>query len=236
MSLINKLKSLLGGGSSPDRDRKRVFIVDAAGLAGGRQSPDRLGPRDQIQILNQLSRFAKAEGIRLCAVFDSKPLREVDDGGEFNGVTVYFTNREKSLDAVILSEAKASLRKGPVMVVCGSYEQEKQAVELGASVMRAVTLRKAMDGGLSGGGGGEYDRGDRGGGDRSRHSRRRPQRSRPNFGGSSQPGQPQAPGSAPSSAPESSPPASSETPARPAPSEGNSGPSDAVRNLIDLVE
>ncbi len=219
MSILDKIRGFFGG----SRRSKRLYVVDAARLFGG-GGGDRLSPRDQVQVLHQLARFAQKEEIAIQAVFEGRPLREVADGGEFNGVTVYFADQASGLADVFVDRVRSGLRRGGVVAITANRQLEESATGLGAVTMRPSTLRKAMEG--SGGGG------DGGGRDRSGPPRQRSRRRGRGGGGGGRPPQQQQQQQQPQQGQQQQPPASQpESSARPA------DPSrDAVRDMIDLVD
>ena len=226
MSFFDSIRAFFSGGkSSVRRDTNRLYIIDAAQLAGG--NIDRLSPRDQVQILQQLSKFAEREGIAIQAVFEGRALREVASGDTYGGITVYFADKASALQDQIVSLVRDGVRRKTVTVVTANSQLEKRVIEAGATTLRPSTFRKAMEPSGGGpGGGGDRDRGQRRRGDRDR---RRPQRSR-------QPQEPSQPQEQPSSpvAGESAPAAEpSQTEEKPRQADNSH---DSVRDLIDLVE
>jgi hypothetical protein len=203
MSWLDSLKRWFGAKSGTGG---RVYILDAAPLHGSARPGERLGPRDQVQVLQQLSRFVEREKIRAQAVFEGRPLREVGDGENFGPVQVFFVEGAAALpDRVVELFRRAG---ASCAVVVSSHPQvEKRVAELGGSLIRPGTFRRAFE---NGGGRPES------GGDNRMNSRRR-RRPRGGSGRGRPPGGNEGP-----PAPESGAPSA---PAK-----------DPVRDLIDLVE
>jgi hypothetical protein len=240
MSFMETIKSLFSPASGSARRNTRAYVVDAARLVD-EKTGRRMAPRDQVQMLNALARVAKQENLEIQVVFESdRPLREVEDGGEFNGVKVFYAPDNDQL----VAKALKLCRSASAALVSSGVTMESRATEAGIPVLCSSTFRKAfLQGGLPGGG----DRGDRGGdrggngggdrGDRNRRRDRGPRRDRggdrgSNGGGNRSPreeGQPAQ--NVPQEGGGESPPAPEGT----SPSEGGDNNS-AVRNLIDLVE
>ena len=234
MSFMDTIKSFFAPASGSARRNTRTYVVDGARLVD-EKTGRRMAPRDQVQMLNALSRVAKQEGLEIQAVFESdRPLREVEHGGEFNGVKVFYAPDNEQLVAMALKMCKNA---GGTLVSSG-VTMESRATEAGIPVLCSSTFRKAfLQGGLPGGERG--DRGDRGGDERRNGRDRRGGRDRRrdrgdrggdrggNGGGNRPPREEQTGESAEA-------PAASEGGGEqsPAPREDNS----AVRNLIDLVE
>ncbi|OGV41888.1 MAG: hypothetical protein A2X46_17700 [Lentisphaerae bacterium GWF2_57_35] len=218
MSLLDKIQAFFSSGSgSAHQAAKRLYLLDAARISDEKANGSRIGPREQVQVLQQLARFAEQEKVRLIAVFEGRPLREVENGGEYNGITVYFAEQDTSVNDVLLKLLKSESRRMPVVVVTADAQLEAKVLASGGQSLRVSTFRKALSGG-NGGGSMGGDRGDRG----RPMNRRRHFRQRGGNGG--RPNSSQQEGAAPSeqqSGGESS----------------NAAPSsDPVRNLIDLVE
>ena len=214
MSVLSKLMAFWTS-KAGGRRGKQLYIIDAAYLSGPGRGHGRLSPREQIQILQRLSRFAEQEGIRVQAVFEGRSLREVSNGEEFRGVTVFFAENGNEIPDLLMDLSRRA-GSGSAVVVTSNTEVEKQVIAKGGSAIRAATFRKGMDGGVGGGGGG--------GGDFGGHPPRQRQRQRPR--GRRPDRRPEEQGS--NSAPQGGEPAAE--PAPPAPTD------DPVRSLIDLVE
>ena len=238
MSFMDAIKSLFAPASGSARRNTRTYVVDVARLVD-EKTGRRMAPREQVQMLNALSRVAKQEGLTIQAVFESdRALREVEHGGEFNGVKVFFAPDNEQLVALALKLCKG---EGCALVSSG-VTMESRATEAGITVLCSGTFRKAfLQGGMPGGDRG--DRGDRGGDERrsgrDRRGGRDRRRDRGDRGERGGQGGGQG-GNRADPAPSEAEGAAGEAPAAAegggeesqAPKEDNS----AVRNLIDLVE
>lgn len=219
MGFMNTIKSLFSPAGGSSRPGARTYVVDAARLVD-EKTGRRMAPREQVQMLNALSKIARQESLDLIVLFESdRALREVEDGGEFNGLKVFFAPDTEQLVAKALK-----LCRGGGVLVSSGVTMESRATEAGIPVLSSSTFRKAfLQGGLPGGNGG----GDRSNGDRDRRrgrDRRRDRRDRGDRGdrGGNRPSPKGNGGEEESSSSE-------------APAEGGEDNS-AVRNLIDLVE
>lgn len=218
MSIFNTIKAFFAGGSRSGK----LYIIDAAQLFGG--GSERLGPRDQVQVLQHLSRFVEKEKIGVQAVFEGRALREVAHGENYGGVQVFFADSTANLQNLLLDLVKKGLRSKQTVVVTSSRQVEERAILMGGLTLRPSTFRKAFE---NGGGDRGGDHGGRGGRDRRRGDRRRPPR-QPRASQDQQ--APQQGSEAPAAAPSSN--GASEQPPQNNPPKGN----DSVRDLIDLVE
>ena len=225
MSILDTIKAFFSG----DSRSGKLYIIDAAQLSGS--GSERLSPRDQVQVLQHLSRFAEKEKIGVQAVFEGRALREVAHGENYGGVQVFFADTTANLQNLLLDLLKKGMRSKQAVLVTASRPVEERAISMGGMTMRPSTFRKAFE---NGGGGG--DRGDRGGdrggrggrgrdrrrgdrGDRQPRQQRPPQDQQAPQAGSAQPAAP-AGGAGVQPPPQNNPP------------KGN----DSVRDLIDLVE
>lgn len=218
MGFMNAIKSLFSPAGDSSR---RTYVVDGARLVD-EKTGRRMAPREQLQMLNALARVSKQENFGIQVVFESdRALREVEDGGEFNGIGVHFAPDTEQLVAKALK-----LCRGGDTLVSSGVTMESRATEAGITVVSSSTFRKVfLAGGLPGGGGGS-NRGDRSdrrrGRDRRRDRDNRPNRGDRNGNRSSQKASRNGDGD---SAPTGS-------------DQASDGDDDqrAVRNLIDLVD
>ena len=235
MGFMDTIKSLFAPAGGPARRGSRVYVVDGARLVD-EKTGRRLAPREQVQMLNALARIAKQESLEIQVLFESdRPLREVDEGGEFNGLKVYYAPDTEQLVAKALK-----LCRGGGVLVSSGVTMESRATEAGITVLSSSTFRKAFL--QNGNGGGDRgDRGDRGerssddrrsGRDRrGGRDRRRGDRGDRGDRGGNRPPREERPGQD-GEAPAAEAPSEGGGEETPAPKEDNS----AVRNLIDLVE
>ena len=226
MSIFDSIKAFFAGGSKAGK----LFILDAAQLSGG--GSERLGPREQVQVLQHLSRFVEKESITVQAVFEGRALREVAHGDKYGPIQVFFADSTANMQNMLLDLLKKGMRSKQTVLVTGTRAVEERAISMGGLTMRPSTFRKAFENGGGGGGDRGGDRGDRGGRDRRRGDRRRPPR-QPRGPQDQQAAQGQPQGGAPSQAP-AQPGNAGEQQQLPQnnPPKGN----DPVRDLIDLVE
>lgn len=168
MALFDAVKKLFGeGGAEPQSDK--VYIIDASSIDQDKQK--QMSPHQQISVLKRLASFAKKEGISIQALLDGKPLRVVADGGDFSGVTVYFT-REKMDIATLIRKRLKSVRANKITVITNDQGLEADVEASGGQLMSTSTFRKAL------GGGGGRSKGSSGNRRRSGSSSRRSKRGR----------------------------------------------------------
>lgn len=163
MSLWTSFLSLFGG----ENKKGKVYIVDAASLANGNSG--RLSPRNQIDILQSLSRFAAREGVTIYAVFEGRPLRDAPHGKKYREVFVHYTQKSQKLENLI-SNLNRKFSRCETMIITSNKQVEKDLEGTQAPIMRAETFKKALD--LKGGNSGDDRRSSS-----NRRRRRRPKRS-----------------------------------------------------------
>lgn len=190
---------------------KTVVIVDGVSLNEVLGMKGNVAPRNQLQTLRRLARFSQREKIEVVAVLSGSPLHKAPAGKKFEDVTVVYSKSPETHSKYVVKVA--SSKGAGAILISGNAAVEKTA---GSSVqtMRMGTFRKIFD--MGGEGGENSVRSDRGGNDRNKN-RNRPQRRR----------QPKS-GGEPKSQPKS------EKQERP-PNRENSE-SDAINELIDLVD
>ena len=165
----------IGGPSLSTGRSKKYYIVDCSMMESSKGERGRLAPRNQVDQLRRLSRFAKKEQIEMCAVFPGRELRDAPDGGKFMDVMVSYTEEASDLPQFIASIC--SKQRGAALVITSDKAVEQVVRRQGAEVMHCSTFRKALesDGGSSSGERG--DRGERGSGRPERPQNRRGGRS-----------------------------------------------------------
>jgi hypothetical protein len=232
MGWFSKITGLFGGNGS-GKGGSKSFLVDAARLQD-EKTGRKLSPREQLQLLGALSKIQKLEGFKMAVVFESdRPLREAEEGAEYQGVTVHYAETSEEL---VEKSMKLAKKQGYTVVTSGPLLESK-VTEAKLPILSSATFRKAFLQGFSFRGGEDRGRRDRrggggnGGGERRRGDRRR------HGGGERRGGRGNGGGAA--SAPaegggDGGTAASGEGEgAAPAASSGGDGD---VRNLIDLVE
>jgi hypothetical protein len=146
MSFIDALKRLFAGAETR---RTNLYVVDASRLTG---SSARLSPRDQIDIMKRIGRFAEREGLEVHTLFEGKPLRVADHGESFNGVTVYYTGDNGSRENLALKHVRRGLRGGGCVFISGDPALSARAEAAGAQLLSSSTFRKVVDAGGAGAG------------------------------------------------------------------------------------
>ncbi|HEY8241407.1 MAG TPA: NYN domain-containing protein [Kiritimatiellia bacterium] len=222
MSFWDSIGSLFKGGGKPAaaRDSSRKYVLDGERMLDNRGG-DKSGPLERFQLLQRMAQFAEREGIKLQIVFAGRPLREVANGGSYNGVQVYYAEQATGIADQLDKLVRRAGRN--TIVITNDGQAEARAREFGAYSMRTSTLRKALEGGNGEGGGDDGRNGRRRqrpprGGRRDHRDQRPDDRNRQPRADDSQPGEG---AQQDESRRESRPESAADT---------------TVKNLIDLVE
>lgn len=149
---------------------RTVLVVDAVSLNESAGMKGKIPPRNQLQMLRRLARFAQREKLEVIAVLSGNPLNKAPAGKKFEDVLVLYS---KSIEAHAKFLVKTTLSKGAgAVMISGNAAVEKVA---GDSIrkMRISTFRKAFD--IGGDGEGGNDRSSDGN-NRSRGGNRPPRR------------------------------------------------------------
>lgn len=159
---------------------KTVLVVDGESLNDALGMKGKIPPRNQLQILRRLARFASCEKIETIVVLSGSPLIKAPAGKKFEDVTVIYS---KTMEAHAKFLAKTALAKGAGAILITGNAAAEKIVGSRVKTMRVSTFRKAFDFGAaeSGGDAPERNGGGNAGGERERsggNNRNRPPRRR----------------------------------------------------------
>ena len=140
MGILDTITGWLGGGSS---SAETLFIVDGNGVLFPRGG-GRAGPRDMMDLMRRLGRFAAQEKVGMICAFEAQPLRSAGDGDEFSGVTVYYADNAARMSELMKDLIKRN-RSSRLIVVTADAAVEKQAESAGARPLRPTTFRKVLE-------------------------------------------------------------------------------------------
>jgi hypothetical protein len=130
-------------------------LIDGDSAASPGRDRGRTSAGQQIAALQWMGDLAQREGLALTAVFGGAPLREVQNGGQYRGITVHFAPDEEKSEELLNSIAKEKRGSHSVVVITADKGVRDRFAHIGVSTMSISTLRKAVDagGGRSGRGG-----------------------------------------------------------------------------------
>lgn len=153
---------------------RQVLVVDTVSLNEAMGMKGKVPPRNQLQTLRRLSRFAQREKIEVIAVLTGAPLNKAPAGKKFEEVQVIYSKSPERHAKFLVQTAGG--KGGGAVLVSGNAAVEKIAGS-GVKKMRVSTFRKVFD---TGGDGEGHERSGNGGGGRGNRPRRRPQKQQNN--------------------------------------------------------
>ncbi len=121
------------------------YLVDGNNVMAQRVGwhRDRAGARRRL--LGELSRFARASGVTVEAVFDGAPDEFFPDGSYFMGVRVFYAERGADADARIKKLVEASRERRTLKVVTSDRALADYVRRCGAQVVRSGDFRRRLD-------------------------------------------------------------------------------------------
>jgi len=121
------------------------YLVDGNNVMGQRVGwhRDKAGARRRL--LGELSRFARAAGVTVEAVFDGAPDEFFPDGSYFMGVRVFYAERGSDADARIKELVEASRERRTLKVVTSDRALADYVRRCGAQVVRSGEFRRRLD-------------------------------------------------------------------------------------------
>ncbi len=155
---------------------KTIVVVDGVSLNEALGMKGTVPPRNQLQTLRSLARFSQREKIEVVAVLSGSPLHKAPAGKKFEDITVVYSKTAEAHSKYVVKVAKS---KGlGAILISGNATVEKVAGS-GVKMMRMSTLRKMFDAGGEGGEGSDRPaRSERSGGSDRNKNRNRPPRQR----------------------------------------------------------
>ena len=127
------------------RPSRKVVVIDTVALNESLGQKGKVPPRNQLQLLRRLSRFAQREKLTLVAVLTGSILNKAPAGKKFEGITILYS---KSIEQHARYLARVAASRGGVLV-SGNAAAEKIFGRPIAS-MHISTFRKAFDTGGEG--------------------------------------------------------------------------------------
>ena len=153
---------------------KKTVIIDGVSLNASLGMKGKVPPRNQLQLLRRVSRFAQREKLSMVVVLSGSPLHKAPARKKFEDVTVLYS---KNIEAHAQYVVKISRSYGAGAILISDNSAVEKIAGEGTQLMRTSTFRKAFDTNGSDSEGSERGSGNRGG--RSRPPRRRQQKSGP---------------------------------------------------------
>jgi hypothetical protein len=125
-----------------------TVVVDGMELSVGLTGSERdsLSPRDQIEILQKLVKIQQAEEWEMWVLFNGEPLRQVEHGGDFFGIRVFFSPTPPQRIPTLLECVRVlAKQKKHSLLITNDPLLESRARALGAHTLRAESLKKAYE-------------------------------------------------------------------------------------------
>jgi hypothetical protein len=130
---------------NPIRDTYTV-VVDGMDLIPGRREIEELTPRQQIDVLQRLVKIQEKEEWEIWVLFNGEPLSQVDHGGDFLGLRVFFSPTPPQRVPTLLECIRVLAKQDrDALLVTNDEHASERAKELGAFTLRADTLKKGYD-------------------------------------------------------------------------------------------
>ncbi|HEX7315802.1 MAG TPA: NYN domain-containing protein [Pyrinomonadaceae bacterium] len=121
------------------------YLVDGNNVMAQRVGWHRDKPGARRRLLGELSRFARAAGVTVEAVFDGAPDEFFPDGSYFMGVRVFYAERGRDADARIKQMVEASRERRTLKVVTSDRALADYVRRCGAEVIRSGDFRRRLD-------------------------------------------------------------------------------------------
>lgn len=123
-----------------------TVVVDGKDLCPGRSDDEVLKPARQVEILQKLVKIQESEDWDLWVLFNGDPLRQVEHGGDFMGVRVFFSPTPPQRVPTLLECVKVLKRKKrDALLVTNDEQLEQRGRERGAFTLRADSLKKGYE-------------------------------------------------------------------------------------------
>jgi predicted RNA-binding protein with PIN domain len=121
------------------------YLVDGNNVMAQRVGWHRDKPGARRRLLGELSRFARAAGVTVEAVFDGAPDEFFPDGSYFMGVRVFYAARGSDADARIKELVESSRERRTLKVVTSDRALADYVRRCGAEVIRSGDFRRRLD-------------------------------------------------------------------------------------------
>jgi hypothetical protein len=123
-----------------------TVVVDGNDMCPGKNTEEVLSPRQQVETLQRLVKIQEKEDWDCWVLFNGEPLRQVDHGGDFMGLRVFFSPTPPQRIPTLLECVKVLKQKNrETLLVTDDETLEERARGLGAYTLRASTLKKGYE-------------------------------------------------------------------------------------------
>lgn len=123
-----------------------TVVVDGLDMLPGRRESEVLTPRQQIDVLQRLVKIQEKEEWEMWVLFNGEPLSQVDHGGEFLGVRVFFSPTPPQRVPTLLECIRVlGKQKREALLVTNDAQAEERAKDMDTLTLRADTLKKGYE-------------------------------------------------------------------------------------------
>lgn len=123
-----------------------TVVIDGKDLTPGKCETDELSAREQVEILQKLVKIQKSEDWEIWVLFNGEPLHQVEHGGDFLGIRVFFSPTPPQRIPTLLECVKVLKKTNQhTLMVTNDSQLESRARALGATTLRADTLKKGFE-------------------------------------------------------------------------------------------
>jgi hypothetical protein len=123
-----------------------TVVIDGKDLTPGKSEIDMLSAREQVDILQKVVKIQKAEDWEIWVLFNGEPLHQVEHGGDFLGVRVFFSPTPPQRIPTLLECVKVLKKsKQQTLMVTNDVSLEERAKALGAYTLKADSLKKSYE-------------------------------------------------------------------------------------------
>jgi hypothetical protein len=123
-----------------------TVVIDGKDMCPGKCEEDVLNGRQQIEVLQKVVKIQEAEDWDVWVLFNGEPLHQVDHGGDFMGVRVFFSPTPPQRAPTLLECINVLHKKGRhALLVTNDVTVEERARKLDAYTLRADTLKKGYE-------------------------------------------------------------------------------------------
>ncbi len=123
-----------------------TVVIDGKDMTPGKSESDVLSAREQVEILQKLVKIQKSEDWEIWVLFNGEPLHQVEHGGDFLGIRVFFSPTPPQRIPTLLECVKVlSKSDQKTLMVTNDPNLETRAIALGAATLRADTLKKGYE-------------------------------------------------------------------------------------------
>src|SRR5262245_35257593 len=120
------------------------YIIDGNNVMGQTPGWHRDKPRARLELLKQLTAFARLRCARVTVAFDGAPDQEFPEGTAYKGIQILYARKGSNADERIIELVESSRDPRGLIVVTSDRQLGFRVRQRGATVLRSGELRKQM--------------------------------------------------------------------------------------------